>query len=47
MIAAFRNVTSAVSVIANLNNGLLPIWLIVLGILLLRSRRSPLYAVSV
>jgi hypothetical protein len=37
-IAAFRNVTSAVDPIANVNNYLLPLWLIVVGIVLMRWR---------
>jgi len=36
--AAFRNVTSVVSPIAQVNNYLLPLWLIVLGIVLIRWR---------
>ncbi len=34
--AAFRNVTPAVSLVADANNVVLPIWLIVLGVLLIR-----------
>jgi len=30
-IGAFRNVASAVQMIADINNGLLPLWMIVLG----------------
>jgi len=37
-VAAFRNVTSAVSLIADVNNYLLPLWLIVLGVVLIRWR---------
>jgi hypothetical protein len=37
-LAAFRNVTSAVSLIADVNNYLLPLWLIVLGVMLIRWR---------
>ena len=36
--AAFRNVTSAVAPIAAANNYLLPLWLIVFGIVLIRWR---------
>jgi len=36
LVAAFRNVTPAVSLIAELDNWVLPIWLIVLGAVLLR-----------
>jgi hypothetical protein len=36
--AAFRNVTSAVWLIAEINNYVLPFWLIVLGVVLLRWR---------
>lgn len=35
---AFRNVTEAVGTVAELNNTLLPIWLVVLGIALTRAR---------
>ena len=38
VIAAFRNVTSAVGSIAEVNNYLLPLWLIVLGVVLIRWR---------
>ena len=30
-VGAFRNVTSAVQVVADINNGLLPLWMIVMG----------------
>jgi uncharacterized protein DUF4386 len=40
-IAAFRNVTSAVGLIADVNNYLLPLWLIVLGVILIRWRNEP------
>jgi hypothetical protein len=40
MIAAFRNVTSAVGLFADINNYVLPLWLIVLGVALLRMRHS-------
>jgi drug/metabolite transporter (DMT)-like permease len=38
MIGMFRNVSSAVAPVASVNNYLLPLWMIVLGILLLRWR---------
>jgi hypothetical protein len=38
MIAAFRNVTSAVGIFADIDNYVLPLWLIVLGVALLRGR---------
>lgn len=38
LIAAFRNVTSAVGPIADANNYVLPFWLIVMGVVLLRWR---------
>lgn len=38
-VGMFRNVTSAVAPIAAINNYLLPTWMIVLGIVLLRERR--------
>jgi hypothetical protein len=37
-LAAFRNVTSVVAPVAEVNNYLLPLWLIVLGVVLIRSR---------
>jgi hypothetical protein len=42
LLAAFRNVTPAVALVAELNNYLLPLWLVVLGALLIRqgARRS-------
>lgn len=41
LIGAFRNVTSAVQMIADINNVLLPLWMIILGTsLLLQSKRS-------
>ena len=36
--AAFRNVTSAVAPVAEVNNYLLPLWLVVLGVVLIRWR---------
>ena len=38
MIAAFRNVTSVVGSIADANNYVLPLWLLVLGVVLMRWR---------
>jgi hypothetical protein len=38
LIAAFRNVTSAVSLVAEINNFILPLWLITLGVILVRFR---------
>lgn len=35
-IAAFRNVTPAVALVANINNYLLPLWLITMGVVLLQ-----------
>lgn len=40
MIAAFRNVTAAVGPIAELNNYVLPFWLIAMGVVLLRGRAA-------
>ena len=37
---AFRNVTPVVQIIADANNSLLPVWLVVLGIVLMRYGRS-------
>jgi hypothetical protein len=37
LIGAFRNVTSVVQPVADLNNALLPLWMIVLGVALIRS----------
>jgi hypothetical protein len=37
---AFRNVTPTVQFIADLNNGLLPLWLIVMGIALMRHTKA-------
>jgi hypothetical protein len=41
LIAAFRNVTPAVGLIADVNNYVLPLWLIAMGIVLLRQRAVP------
>lgn len=38
MIGMFRNVTSAVSLVADVNNYLLPLWMIVFGVSLLRRK---------
>jgi len=38
LIAAFRNVTPAAGLIADVNNYILPLWLVALGIVLLRGR---------
>jgi hypothetical protein len=47
LIGMFRNVTDAVAPVADLNNYLLPLWMIVFGISLLRyTRRSPLLAAT-
>ena len=40
-VAAFRNVTLVVTPIAAVNNYLLPLWLIVLGVVLIRWRAVP------
>jgi len=37
-VAAFRNVTSIVAPVAEVNNYLLPLWLIVVGVVLIRWR---------
>ena len=36
LVAALRNVTSAVSLVADVNNYVLPLWLVVLGVVLIR-----------
>ena len=36
-VGAFRNLTSLVQVVADVNNNLLPLWLIVLGVALMRN----------
>ena len=38
VLGAFRNVTSAVANISEINNYLLPLWMIVFGVILLRHR---------
>ena len=45
-IGMFRNVTKAVAPIADVNNYLLPLWMIVFGIVLVRWRESPGSAVD-
>lgn len=45
LVGMFRNVTNAVAVIAELNNYLLPVWMIVFGISLLRYAKRPLSVV--
>lgn len=40
-VGAFRNVTSSVQIIADINNGLLPLWMIVLGTALFWYSRHP------
>lgn len=40
-IGAFRNVTSAVQIVADVNNGLLPLWMLVQGAALLWFARDP------
>jgi hypothetical protein len=40
LVGMFRNVTSAVAVVAAVNNYLLPAWMILFGILLLRQRET-------
>jgi hypothetical protein len=42
VVGAFRNVTAMVGPVTELNNYLLPIWLITLGVVLLRTRRPTL-----
>lgn len=42
MAAGFRNVTPAVALLAEANNYVLPLWLIVLGVVLARTTRRPL-----
>jgi hypothetical protein len=42
LVGAFRNVTNAVQVIADINNALLPLWLIVMGVTLIWYSRSPI-----
>ena len=49
MVAAFRNVSPAVGFIADVNNYILPLWLVALGVVLLRTRaggREPAVAAT-
>jgi len=39
MVGMFRNVTNAVAAVAEVNNYLLPVWMLVFGVTLLRGRR--------
>lgn len=41
LVGAFRNVTTAVQVVADVNNGLLPLWMIVMGTGLIWFSRRP------
>lgn len=41
LVGAFRNVASTVQIIADINNGLLPLWMIVLGTALFWYSRNP------
>jgi hypothetical protein len=41
LVGIFRNVTSAVAIVASVNNYLLPVWMIVFGMLLLRFHNDP------
>lgn len=41
LVGAFRNLTPIVQPIADLNNNLLPLWLIILGVALIRRSRQP------
>jgi len=41
LVGAFRNVASAVQFVADVNNGLLPLWMIVLGTALVRYSKTP------
>ncbi len=45
--AGLRNITTAVAVVAQINNVTLPLWLLTLGVLLLRDRRGKLGAADV
>jgi hypothetical protein len=38
ILAAFRNATPSVGPIADINNNILPLWLVALGIVLVRAR---------
>jgi len=39
VVGAFRNVTPSVQLVADVNNALLPLWMIVLGVALIRYSR--------
>jgi hypothetical protein len=41
LVAAFRNVTPAVAFVADVNNYVLPLWLIVFGVVLVRAVQPP------
>jgi drug/metabolite transporter (DMT)-like permease len=41
LVGMFRNMTSTVDVLASVNNYLLPIWMIVFGVVLLRYLDNP------
>jgi hypothetical protein len=41
LIGMFRNVTAVVAPVAEVNNYLLPVWMIVFGVSLLRFSRKP------
>lgn len=41
LVGAFRNVTTAVQVVADVNNGLLPLWMVVMGTGLIWFSRRP------
>jgi hypothetical protein len=43
VIGAFRNVSSAVQPIADINNGLLPLWMVVLGVSLVWCSRESMF----
>jgi hypothetical protein len=40
-VGAFRNVTGSVQIVADINNGLLPLWMIVLGVAMVRYSKLP------
>jgi Domain of unknown function (DUF4386) len=42
LVGMFRNLTAAVAIVAAVNNYLLPLWMIVFGVILLRWREEPL-----
>jgi len=45
-IGAFRNVTSVVQVIADTNNALLPLWMVILGAALIWFSMRPVHVVD-